>query len=62
MEINTHAACTITNNSVHQDTTGNNFFLSDFPTVTSDCQLTNNELTNFINQMQQSVAIGCSVN
>lgn len=60
MEVDSHTACIITNKN--DERKGFDLLrLSEYPTVTSDCQLKDNDSESFVKQMQQSVTIGCAV-
>lgn len=62
MEIDSHAACIISNNNdVQEDNIGIDLHLSKLPTIASDCRLKDNKFNSFVNQMQQSITIGCAV-
>lgn len=60
MELDLHAACIITKTS--SGSSGDDgVHMSQFPTISGHCNMVNNEVTGFIEQIQQGVSMGCSV-
>lgn len=58
-EEDSHAVCIITNSSSRNNIQPKH--LSEFPTVSCDCQMIDNEFAVFIHSVQQGVISGCSV-
>ncbi|KAJ6635959.1 Glutamate receptor, partial [Pseudolycoriella hygida] len=62
-QIDSHAACIISNRNIEKQGEALELDLKDFPTVANDCQFSDSDIKSksFLIRMQQSVAAGCSL-
>lgn len=60
MELDLHSACVIT--KISSGSNANDVVhLNEFPTISRHCNMVANDVTDFIEQIQEGVSMGCSV-